>query len=147
MATRIHFIGSEPPLLVNDDFATVQAALTSEQSVAVTRTDGSRTAQVFRDSVAFIEDLGALPKPDATIEPAAGPRAGGTVVTISSNNMFNESTNDVTFGGTSAVSMNVDSFSQITAVTPAGSGTVDVLVVTPVPSGGPGLPAGQFTYY
>jgi hypothetical protein len=145
MATKIHFIGSEPPLVVSDDFATVQAALTAQQSVQLTRTDGGRSAQVFRDAVAYIEDEGAVPAPSATIEPAAGPSAGGITVIISGSGFTGAV--DVTFGGTSATSMNVDSDSQITAVTPPGSGTVDVLVVAPVPTGGPGVAAGQFTYY
>ena len=51
----------------------------------------------------------------------------------------------VNFGSTSATSYTVDSSTQITAVSPAGTGTVDISVTTP--SGTSGIvSADQFTY-
>jgi hypothetical protein len=38
---------------------------------------------------------------------------------------------DVGFGATNATSISVDNANQITAVSPAGSGTVDVTIITP----------------
>ena len=66
--------------------------------------------------------------PDITsINPSNGSEDGGTVVTISGDG-FNGTTS-VTFGGTPAASFAVDSNSQITATTPAGSpGSVNVTV-------------------
>ena len=52
---------------------------------------------------------------------------------------------DVGFGTTSAAAMTVDSDTQITATSPAGTGTVDVTVTTPAGTS-PTSPADQFTY-
>jgi large repetitive protein len=51
----------------------------------------------------------------------------------------------VGFGVTSVPQMTVNSDSQITVVVPAGSGTVDVSVITPVGTSATS-PADQFTY-
>lgn len=63
------------------------------------------------------------------IQPCRGPAAGGTAVTIAGLH-FTGATG-VTFRGPPAARFTVDSDSQIAAVSPAGSGTVDVTVMTP----------------
>ncbi|MGI8985059.1 MAG: SBBP repeat-containing protein [Acidimicrobiales bacterium] len=68
--------------------------------------------------------------PEATgIDVATGPTAGGTTVVITGSG-FNEATS-VRFGDVEA-SFTVDSYSQITVISPRGTdGTVDVTVTTP----------------
>jgi hypothetical protein len=62
------------------------------------------------------------------ISPASGAAGGGTTVTITGSNFTGAS--GVVFGSAPATSVNVVSSSKITAVSPAGSGTVDVRVTT-----------------
>ena len=71
--------------------------------------------------------------------PATGPPGGGTAVTISGTGLADATM--VSFGG-SAGMITSDSATQITVVSPPGSGTVDVAVTTP---GGTST-AGTFTY-
>src|SRR5581483_9294508 len=77
------------------------------------------------------------------IDPSSGDPAGGTSVVISGSG-FSGAT-DVGFGAADAADMSVDSDSQITAVSPAGSGTVDVTVITPAGTSETSA-ADQFTY-
>jgi len=63
-----------------------------------------------------------------SISPASGPAAGGTEVTITGFGF--RYAQDVFFGSTAASSFRVYSDTQIKAVSPAGSGTVDVTVTT-----------------
>ena len=77
------------------------------------------------------------------INPTSGPAAGGTTVTITGIG-FNGAT-AVAFGGTAAASFTVSSATQITAVSPAGTGTVDVTVTTPNGTSTTSA-ADQFTY-
>jgi hypothetical protein len=62
------------------------------------------------------------------VEPNRGPQAGGTLVTITGSG-FTGAT-EVKFGLTKASSFTVNSPTSITAVTPAGTGAVDVTVTT-----------------
>jgi DNA-binding beta-propeller fold protein YncE len=72
----------------------------------------------------------AFPAPTVTkVEPASGPAAGGTTVTITGTNLTGATA--VKFGSASATGVKVESASEVTAVSPAGSGTVDVTVSTP----------------
>lgn len=74
------------------------------------------------------------------VNPAAGPAAGGTVVTITGDG-FGDGV-AVTFGGTAANPVAVDSATSVRATTPAGgAGTVDVVAVRE------GTAASAFTYY
>jgi hypothetical protein len=65
------------------------------------------------------------------ISPASVPAAGGTTVTITGSGFTHDAV--VSFGSTeaSSSSVTVDSDTQITVVSPAGSGTVDVTITTP----------------
>ncbi|WP_197464264.1 IPT/TIG domain-containing protein [Microbacterium sp. TNHR37B] len=74
------------------------------------------------------------------VDPGSGPEAGGNTVTITGA-CFTGAT-DVLFGGVSATSFTVDSDTQITAVVPAGTGTVDVTVVGTGTCGTGTLPGG-----
>ena len=65
----------------------------------------------------------------ASVSPSSGPAAGGTSVTISGANFTHATA--VRFGSTAATSFVVDSATEITAVSPAGAGTVKVTVTTP----------------
>lgn len=60
------------------------------------------------------------------LNPSSGPPQGGTLVTISGNGFSPGAT--VTFGGVPAPFVNVESQNQIRVTSPAGSGTVDVVV-------------------
>ncbi|HEY6284086.1 MAG TPA: IPT/TIG domain-containing protein, partial [Ktedonobacteraceae bacterium] len=88
----------------------------------------------------------ATPKPSPTpsptvskISPSSGPAAGGTSVIITGTG-FTGATG-VSFGGTAARGFTVDSDTQITATSPAGSGMVTLTVTTPN-----GTASAQFTY-
>ena len=77
------------------------------------------------------------------ISPTMGSSAGGDTVTITGSG-FTGAT-DVGFGPTNAADMTVDSDTQITATSPAGTGTVDITVTTPDGTS-PASSADQFTY-
>lgn len=78
-----------------------------------------------------------------TINPNAGPSAGGQNVTITGTNFLNGAT--VTFGGTGAANINVAGSTQIICTTPAHlAGTADVVVTTSAASV---TSAGGYTYY
>jgi hypothetical protein len=70
------------------------------------------------------------PPPKVTaVAPTAGPAVGGTPVTISGAS-FTGATS-VEFGSTEAASFTVESATTIKAVSPPGTGTVDITVTTP----------------
>jgi IPT/TIG domain/Regulator of chromosome condensation (RCC1) repeat len=92
----------------------------------------SRPSEVFRNGPTV-----------TSVEPSSGPPSGGAAVVIRGTN-FNEVTG-VTFGATAATSFEVSSENEITAVSPPGSGTVEVSVTT---AGGPSPSSAsdQFSY-
>src|SRR5579864_1589 len=68
-----------------------------------------------------------FPPPTITnVNPNSGPTAGGTTVTITGTNFFIVSA--VKFGRNAAASFTVNSSTQITATSPAGTGIVDITV-------------------
>nr|WP_269330251.1 IPT/TIG domain-containing protein [Kineosporia babensis] len=70
------------------------------------------------------------PTPAITsISPTQGSEAGATSVTINGSGFLG--TTAVNFGSTPATSYTIDALNKITAVAPAGTGTVDVRVVNP----------------
>jgi len=87
------------------------------------------------------------PPPNAptvsSLAPASGPPAGGTAVTITGTN-FTGATS-VQFGGVPATSFTVDSATQITATSPAATGTIDVTVTTSAGTSAASL-QGEFAY-
>jgi phosphodiesterase/alkaline phosphatase D-like protein len=76
------------------------------------------------------EAFKTLPNPPtvSNVKPNKGPEAGGTTVTITGTNLGEDTA--VKFGSTAASSVTADSGTSITAVSPAGTGTVDVTVST-----------------
>jgi hypothetical protein len=83
------------------------------------------------------------PVPAVTaVSPKTGPPVGGTKITITGSG-FTAGT-AVTFGGVN-VPVTMNSSTSLTVVSPGGSGTVDIVVITP---GGGSItgPADQFTY-
>lgn len=87
-------------------------------------------------------DVDPLPLPAITaLTPSSGPEAGGTSVTITGSDLSGATS--VTFGGVEADFELVDA--TIVAVSPAGTGSVDVLVTTPA---GPSSATGgsKFSY-
>jgi hypothetical protein len=63
------------------------------------------------------------------LSPTSGPTTGGTAVTITGTSFTGVTS--VKFNATAAVSFKVDSATSITAVSPAGAGTVVLTVTTP----------------
>jgi hypothetical protein len=77
------------------------------------------------------------------VSPASGSALGGDTVTITGSGFTGATAVD--FGTASALSEMVISDTQITATTPAGNGTVDITVVTPLGTSSIS-PADQFSY-
>jgi large repetitive protein len=77
------------------------------------------------------------------ISQAGGPAAGGTTVTITGSGFTDAK--GVSFGSTAASSFKVVSDTHVTAVSPAGSGTVDVTIKGKWDTSAP-VAADQFTY-
>jgi kumamolisin len=93
---------------------------------------------------AFIQHFQKSAAPVVTaINPTTGNPAGGDSVTITGSG-FTGATG-AGFGSASAASMTVDSDTQVTATSPAGTGTVDVTVTTPAGTSATSS-ADQFTY-
>jgi Regulator of chromosome condensation (RCC1) repeat/IPT/TIG domain len=81
-------------------------------------------------SAGGLHSLADSPPPTvAKITPKEGPVSGGTSVTLTGT--FFSGATAVKFGTTNAQSFTINSDSSITAVSPAGSGRVDVTVTTP----------------
>lgn len=91
--------------------------------VTVTTSGGSSPVTPI-DDFTYEQDPNVL-----ALSPAAGTSAGGTSVVISGTDLVDASS--VTFGSSPAAFL-VNSPSQITATSPPGTGTVDVVVSTPV---------------
>ena len=121
--------------VVNSDtqITAVTAAGTGSVAVSVTTANGTGTSS---GTFAF------LAAPTVTgLAPNFGPEAGGTSVVITGTG-FTAAT-AVKFGTTNATSYVVNSTNQITAVSPAGTGSVTVSVTT---ANGTGTSSGTFSY-
>jgi alpha-tubulin suppressor-like RCC1 family protein len=79
----------------------------------------------------------------ATVSPNHGPSAGGTSVSVTGTGFVGATA--VSFGASSATSFTVESATSITAISPPGSGTVDVTVTTTGGTSATGV-ADQFAY-
>lgn len=98
-------------------------------SVAVSVVNAGGTTLTAPGSFSYIPDGG--PGDGETpvvlgLTPNQGPEAGGTTVTITGENFTG--VDSVTFDGNEAASFTVVSDAEITAVTPAGTGLVDVTI-------------------
>jgi len=113
---------------------------TSVVDVTVTTpagTSAKSTADEFTYTVAVAPTV-------TGISPTSGPLAGGTEVTITGTGFTGVPTT-VDFGTTAATDVTVVNATTITADSPAGTGTVDVTVTTPVGTSAKST-ADQFTY-
>ena len=63
------------------------------------------------------------------LSPSSGPAAGGTMVALTGTSFG--SVTAVTFGGAAATEVQLLSETSVTAIAPAGTGTVDVTLTTP----------------
>ena len=94
--------------------------------VTVTTAAGT-SATSSGDKFTYASSSGTSPTV-TSIAPTSGPATGGTQVTITGTNVTSPAT--VAFGSAQAAGVTVDSATQITATSPAGSGVVDVTVAT-----------------
>ena len=138
--TTLVTVGGMPAsdLTVIDDSAVTAitpAGTAGPKDVVITTPDGTATV-----TGGFVYH--AAPSINSAT-PSAGPRAGGTSVTITGSNL--EGATAVSFGGTSAAAFTVVNASEITAVSPAGNaGAVSLVVTTP---GGTGTLPSAFAYH
>ena len=106
-------------------------------SVTVKTPYGTSPASVNAD---FLYQAATVPAPVVTgISPSTGPASGGTGVTISGSNL---SGGAVAFGSATATNVSC-STSSCTAISPVGTGSVNVAVTT---TGGTATAPQQFTY-
>src|SRR5262249_23114900 len=103
------------------------------------------TSAVNAPADQFTFDATAVPTV-TSVSPNQGPTAGGTSVAITGTN-FTTAGVAVTFGGTSATGIVVNSATSISATSPAKSaGTVDVQVTNSIATSATGA-SDQFTYF
>jgi hypothetical protein len=120
-------------------FGGQQAVITSDTPTLIVATSPSGTGTV---DITVVTSRGISPTSGSIqftyngvtpvvsgLSPNSGTDAGGDAITISGS-YFTGAT-AVSFGGAAAASFTVDSDTQITAVTPADTGTVDVTVTGP----------------
>jgi hypothetical protein len=127
-ATAVRF-GATPATSFTVTSATQITAVAppgAEGPVAVTvSTPGGTTSPSVPQSYFYYLGLPAL----SSVVPASGPTPGGNTVTLTGTNLTGATA--VQFGATAASSFTVVSATQITAVAPAGTGTVQITVTTP----------------
>jgi hypothetical protein len=119
-------------------FGTANAAITSNTATKITATAPAGTAGTVDITVTTSGGTSPTTASDrytytnaptvSSVSPNAGPTAGGTGVTITGTNLSGATA--VKFGTTSAA-ITGNTATQITAIAPAGTGTVDVTVTTP----------------
>ncbi len=132
------------------NFGTIPATIVSVSATSLTVYSPAGTGTVNVNvtaqggtSATSPDDLFTYGPTISAISPAAGPGTGNTLVTITGTGFTNAI--GVTFGTTPAISFAVVNTTTITAVTPAGAGTVPVSVTT---AGGTAATPSthQFTY-
>jgi alpha-tubulin suppressor-like RCC1 family protein len=137
-ATAVSF-GSTPAasFTVNSDTSITAIAPSGSGAVNVSvTTPGGRSAAGAGDLFTYGPTVTA-------IEPGVGPATGGTSVTITGIDLAGAT--GVKFGSALASSFKVNSETSVSAVSPPGSGLVDVTVTTPEGTS-PVSPADQFSY-
>src|SRR6266851_3272810 len=126
-ATSVSF-GSTPASSITfiSDMQITAVSPAGSGTVDVTVTTQSGTsAKSKADLFTYISSTPTV----AYINPSSGPTTGGTSVTITGSGFM--CTTTVSFGSTATSDFKVDSDTQITVVSPPGSGIVDVTVTTP----------------
>jgi len=127
--------------VVNSATSITATSPPSSGTVDVTvTTAGGTSATSAADQFTY----GAPPTPTVTsISPANGPSAGGTSVTINGTNFTGATA--VRFASAAAASFVVNSATSISAVSPAGTGVVDITVTTALGTSATGS-ADRFSY-
>jgi hypothetical protein len=132
-ATAVSFGGTPAvAFTVNSATQITATAPAGSGSAAVTVTTGGGTS----NSLPYTYSSGPVV---TSISPVQGPASGGTTVVLTGSGFTGATA--VTFGSSPATAFTVDSATQITATTPAGSGSVPVTVTT---AGGTSAPVGFF---
>lgn len=103
----------------------------------------AQVAVVLQRVVQLLSDLVTKAPAVVAVTPDSGPQSGGIQVVLTGRNFHGASA--VSFGCVLASTFTVDSESRITAVSPAGTGTVNV-TVTNAYGTSPMTSDGQFTY-
>ena len=117
-------------------------SLASDGLGNVFMTDGATASANLYEVTGGPTGPAAQPPTVTSISPTSGPQAGGTSVTITGTNLTGAT--GVKFGTAAATGVVVNSATSVTAISPAGTGTVNVTVTTP--NGTSTGTAGQFTY-
>ena len=124
------------------DVATLQTNFTATGSHPITAVYGGDLDHIGSTG-SLTENIASAPTVTG-VSPTSGPAAGGTVVTITGTS-FTGATS-VSFGG-AAASFTVNSAAtSITVTSPAGTGTVDIVVTSPIGSSATSA-ADRFTYF
>lgn len=118
----------------------VSPAGTGTVNVRVTTPSGESAIRAPLDHFSYTK---AVPSVDEVL-PSHGPAAGGTSVRIFGHNLNGATAVD--FGTAAATSVKVVSNEVVTAVSPAGAGTVNVRVTTPSGESAVRPPLDNFTY-
>ncbi|MFI5459447.1 MAG: IPT/TIG domain-containing protein [Isosphaerales bacterium] len=121
------------------DITAISPAGTGTVNVTVTAPGGTSVTS----SSSQFNYIAAVAPTVTALSPISGPPAGGTSVTIFGTGFTGATAVD--FGTTAATDLTVESASTITADSPAGTGVVDVTVITPAGTSATS-PADQFTY-
>jgi alpha-tubulin suppressor-like RCC1 family protein len=136
---------------VSVKFGSVEAGkvqVNSEGSITAEAPDGAGTVDVTVTALGGTSSTSSADQftygPSvSSVTPASGLPTGGTVVTITGTTFTGATA--VKFGSSSATTFKVESATSIVAVSPIGTGTVDVTVTTPAGTS-PTTPADQFSY-
>jgi hypothetical protein len=131
-ATAVRFGGTSASFTVNSATQiTAVAPAGSPGAAAVTVTTPVGTSATPPEAYYFY----AAPPVLNTSDPAQGPTAGGTVVTVTGANLLGADA--VRFGAGNAASFTVVSSTQIKATSPPGTGGAPITVTTPGGTGNP----------
>ena len=117
---------------------------TGTSNFVLKSTDSTAGGGPYSKTISISLTINAAPIPTVgSISPSTGSTTGGTSVVITGTNLTGAGA--VKFGASNASSFTVNSPTQITATSPAGTGTVDITVTT---GGGTSATSGadQFTY-
>jgi hypothetical protein len=119
----------------------VMLQFSPDTAVVGDRESSTDTFTAFRANIAAT----FTPQPGvSSLSPSSGPRTGGTQVTIGGHDLAGATA--VSFGGRAAAAFTVNSDTQITAASPAGTvGPVDVRVTTPAGQS-PAAAGDRFTF-
>jgi hypothetical protein len=142
-ALVVSFFFKDPGLLNLTVGAAIANATTAVGFWLGSSAGSQKKDDVIGGALAGRTGAGAAAPVVTAISPTSGGAGGGTTVTVTGSGLTGATS--VRFGASDANAMTVVSDRQITATSPAGSGTVDVTVVTPTGTS-PISPADQFTY-